>query len=142
MRKAYIAGLCGIMIFVGAGAVKSRSDSQAGGDAKKGVSYKGDVAPLLAQHCMPCHAEENANKSELYLDSYAQLMEGGKSGKAVVPGKPGKSDLILKLSENPPYGDRMPLFSKRRLVMAPPRYLTEEEVGVLRRWIEEGARDN
>jgi hypothetical protein len=137
MRKAQVAGIAGLILFLFTGALVP------GEDAKPGVvSYKSDVAPLLAKRCLPCHAEENANKSEFFIDSYALLMKGGKHGEAVVPGKPEKSDLIMKLSDKPPYGDRMPLPPRRKVNASPPKYLSDEEVGLLKRWISEGAKDN
>jgi hypothetical protein len=142
MKKAQIIGLSGIVMMMGLGAVAVDPGRPGDGSAQDSVSYKRDVATLLTKHCMPCHAEENANKSELYLDTYRQLMQGGKSGVAVVPGKPEKSMLIAKLSATPPFGDRMPFFSERRKKKTPPVYLTEEEVGVIKTWISEGARDN
>jgi hypothetical protein len=137
MRKTHAVGLAILCVVVFVGAMVQEGKTKAGG-----VSYKNDVAPLLAKHCMPCHAEESANKSDLFLDSHALLMKGGKHGAAVVPGKPDESDLVLKLSAYPPFGDRMPLFPRRKLIMAPPVYLSKEEVGVIRKWIEEGAKGN
>jgi hypothetical protein len=137
MAKIQVAGLSLLCLMVFAGAMLPGGEGTS--DA---VSYKNRVAPLLAKHCMPCHAEENANKSEFFLDSYASLMKGGKHGVAVVPGNPEKSDLLLKLSETPPYGDRMPLQSKRKLKVGPPVYLSDDEVAVLRKWIADGAKEN
>ncbi len=127
------------IVFVGGLLLLSIVAVGSGVQQNKRMSYKNDVEPLLQRYCMPCHAEENANKSDLFLDSYALLMEGGEHGVPVVPGHPEKSDLILKLMETPPYGERMPLHSRRKLKTQAPKYLTEQEVEVLRRWIAEGA---
>lgn len=136
-REAYVflGGVLSIMLIAALG-------PKGGAQQNGGISYAKDVEPLLQKYCMPCHAEENANKSDLFLDSHDLLMKGGEHGKAVVPGHPEKSDLILKLSEAPPYGERMPLQSRRKLKVSPPKYMTEQEVQVLRQWISEGAKDN
>jgi hypothetical protein len=137
MRKIHLFALMGIVVLVCVGA------SVPGGEGSEGaVSYKTDVAPLLNKYCMPCHAEENENKSEFFIDSYALLMKGGKHGVSVKPGNPDESDIILKLSEAPPYGERMPMQSKRKLKAGPPKYLSEDEVAVVKKWIAEGAKDN
>ncbi len=114
--------------------------------AKKGeqggssLSFKDDITPLLKKHCLPCHAEENFNPSELSLDEYDNLMAGGKHGPPVVPGKASESLLIEKLGAEPPFGDRMPLIRKKNA--GNPDKLTAEEVETLQEWINQGAKDN
>lgn len=103
------------------------------------VSFKKDVFPVINKYCMPCHEEENYNKSELSLDNYSLLVKGGKNGVPVVEGKPDESILIQKLSEKPPFGDTMP---RGRRGQGPPKKLTPEELKVLTTWIEQGAKDN
>ena len=106
------------------------------------VSYKEHVTPILQKYCLPCHAEESYNPSELSLDSYALLKKGGKHGAPVVGGKPQESLLIQKFLDAPPFGERMPLQSRRRKAETPPKKLTEEEVKVLAEWIAQGGKDN
>jgi hypothetical protein len=106
------------------------------------VSYKEHVTPILQKYCLPCHAEESYNPSELSLDTYALLKKGGKHGASFVEGKPEESLLIQKLADAPPFGDRMPLQSRRKKSTTPPRKLTEEEVKVLEVWIVQGAKNN
>jgi Planctomycete cytochrome C len=104
-------------------------------------SFTGDVFPLIEKHCLPCHAEENYNPSELSLDSYDLLMAGGKHGPAVKPGKPEESILVQKLGASPPFGNRMPPNPRKK--GAPPRKrLTEAETRIIVDWIAEGARRN
>jgi hypothetical protein len=106
------------------------------------VSYKEHVTPILQKYCLPCHAEESYNPSELSLDTYALLKKGGKHGASFIEGKPEESLLIQKLADVPPFGDRMPLQSRRKKSQTPPRRLTEEEVKVLEEWIVQGGKDN
>ncbi len=137
MNRMHLAGLLCLLTLVFIGAMLPPTGAQ--GDA---ISYKNDVQPILQKYCLPCHAEENFNKSELSLDSYELLMKGGKHGDAVVAGDPDKSILIQKLSEKPPFGDRMPFYSKRKQKTTPPVYLSDDEVKILSNWISQGARDN
>ena len=116
-----------------------------GGDKKsqrdKEISFKQDVLPVITKYCLPCHAEESYNPSELSLDSYSLLKDGGKHGPPVVSGKPEESVLLQKLEEKPPFGDRMPL-ARRRKSQEPPKRLNEEEIKILTDWIKQGAKDN
>ncbi len=108
---------------------------------KAEVSFKKDVAPVIQRACLPCHAEESMNPSGLSLDTYDNLMSGGKHGSPVVPGKPDESIIIKKLSPNPPFGDRMPLH-RRKDADDSKRKVTDEDIQLIKDWIAQGAKDN
>ncbi|TAK62589.1 MAG: hypothetical protein EPO24_04835 [Bacteroidetes bacterium] len=107
-------------------------------DAGKGkatqLSYKKDIAPILKKYCLPCHTEDMMNPSELYLDSYENIMAGGKHGKPIIVGKPDSSNLIKKISLKPPFGDPMPLKRKTEF--------PADTLKILKAWIEHGAKNN
>jgi uncharacterized membrane protein len=106
------------------------------------VSFKNDVFPIISKNCLPCHAEDNFNPSELSLDNYKLLMAGGKNGKSVIAGKSKESLMIKKLAEDPPFGDRMPLNTKKKIREGKATWLTEEEVKTISAWIDQGAKNN
>jgi len=107
------------------------------------VSFAKDVLPIIQKECLPCHAAENFNRSELSLDSYELLMRGGRHGDAVLPGKADESPLVQKLRPDPPFGDRMPLDMRKKKGRKPGvKPLTEEEIELIATWIAQGARDN
>ena len=54
--------------------------------------FESRIRPLLASRCYACHT--GARSGGLRLDSRAAALEGGKSGPALVPGKPEESLLI------------------------------------------------
>src|ERR1700678_1679373 len=56
--------------------------------------FEKSVRPILATHCFECHGTQK-QKSGLRLDSRSALLEGGQTGKGMVPGKPEES-LIVK----------------------------------------------
>ncbi|MCX6598167.1 MAG: DUF1553 domain-containing protein [Acidobacteria bacterium] len=93
------------------------------------VSYTRDVQPLLAAKCVACHQAANRSGG-LSLSSFAALSSGGAHGPAIVTGANAESPLLSYVTGNPP---RMPKAG------AP---LTAEQVGLLRRWIEQGAADD
>jgi hypothetical protein len=110
-------------------------------DAKHEVSFKNEIMPIVKRACLPCHAEDSFNPSELSLDSRDLLMNGGKHGSPVVPGNPEKSILYQKISPNPMFGDRMPLDPKKKRGTPSMKSLSEDEIKVIRAWIEQGAKD-
>ncbi len=121
------------------------SDGNGRKPAKKSagaLSFKKNVFPIIQKRCLPCHAEDNFNPSELSMDDYAKMSEGGKNGKIWIAGSSNESLIIKKLSEKPPFGDRMPLNSKKTIEAGKGKWLTEEEIKTIATWIEEGAKDN
>jgi hypothetical protein len=93
------------------------------------VSFVGQVRPILAERCFACHNPSNRS-GKFSVESVALLLAGGASGQAIQPGHPDESLLIRIISGDKP---RMPKAG------AP---LKAEQVATLRRWIEQGARDD
>ncbi len=79
-------------------------------DSKKSkISFSKDVFPIIKQRCLPCHASDSENPSELYMESFSDLMKGGKHGKPLIPKKGDESILVQKIKPAPPFGEQMPL---------------------------------
>src|SRR5687768_17671457 len=91
------------------------------------VDFEKDVQPILAQKCHSCHGEE-AQQSGLRLDRRQAAMRGGDYGPVIIPGDSAKSKLVLRVAN----GDG-------GLQMPPTGPLSDEEVGILRAWIDQGA---
>jgi hypothetical protein len=106
------------------------------------VSFSKLVFPIIKKNCLPCHAEDNFNPSELSLDSYDHLMAGGKHGVPVVPGKSKESILIQKLGPAPPFGDPMPLDPKKKKGENSKKSLTADEIKTIADWVDQGAKKN
>jgi hypothetical protein len=98
------------------------------------VSFKKDIFPIMKNYCLPCHTEDQMNPSQLYLDSYENMMAGGKHGKPILPGKADSSIIVQKLSPKPPFGDPMPM--KRKTPFP------KDTLQIIRQWIEQGAKNN
>ena len=103
-------------------------------DEKKIISFSKDVMPLIKKRCLPCHASDSENPSNLFMESHGDLMKGGKHGKPVVAGKGTESILVKKLRPSPPFGEQMPLMRKTKL--------TDEEIALFEKWIDQGAKKN
>lgn len=127
---------------VGLGMVMALAVSVSIAQKKNGVSFKNDVFPVIKAKCLPCHAEDNFNPSELSMDSYELIAAGGKHGVPFKPGKSGESLLVQKLSDKPPFGDRMPLNSKKKIQEGKAVWLTPEEVKTIATWIDQGAKND
>ncbi|MCB1207585.1 MAG: hypothetical protein KDN18_25260, partial [Verrucomicrobiae bacterium] len=95
------------------------------------VDYHTDIAPLLRDYCAGCH-NEGDYEGGFSVETFASLMEGGETeGKTIVaPGKPGESYLLQTV------------LKKAKPAMPPKKepQPTADEVALLGRWIEEGAK--
>jgi len=114
-RSLLAAGL--LLGFQGGLAGQSPTDAEA---------FEKEVRPLLIGRCGKCHGAEKA-KAGLRLDSRQALMEGGDTGPALAPGRPGESLLIAAVRHA---GD---------LKMPPDRKLNDEQIAALERWVGAGA---
>lgn len=118
----------GVVIYSGISTAQGSTKS----NRAKEVSYSKDVAPILGKFCVTCHTADDEHPSELYMDSYESLMKGGKHGKAILPDNAKESLLSQKLGPTPPFGKTMP--PSKKLVPS------AEQIGVLRLWIDQGAK--
>ncbi|MBI3764616.1 MAG: hypothetical protein HY260_22475 [Chloroflexi bacterium] len=107
----------------------STPTAEGGGETANGPSFSRDVQPVLNQRCAPCHGEQGG----LSVASRADLLRGGLSGPAILPGDAEGSLLVQSVRGTLKEGERMPLLS------AP---LTEAEIELIVRWIQAGAQDN
>ena len=101
------------------------------------ISYNFDVRPILSDKCYACHGPDaNKRKAELRLDiqdsAYAPLKET-KGAFALVPGKPEESEVFKRVSSTDPTY-QMPIPESHLGA------LTEYEVGVIKKWIKQGAK--
>jgi cytochrome b561 len=92
--------------------------------------YRDVVGPSLDRRCGFCHSDDQS-RGGLSLTSYDGVMQGGRSGRAVIPGEPGKSDLFRRITLPSDHKDYMPKDGK------PP--LSKSEVAAIGWWISQGA---
>ena len=95
--------------------------------AGRKVDFEKDIHPLLEQKCFSCHGED-AQQSGLRLDKRQNALRGGDYGPVIIPGDSAGSKLIRRLVN----GDG-------GLQMPPTGPLSDEEIGILRAWIDQGA---
>jgi hypothetical protein len=91
------------------------------------VDFLKEVQPVLNDKCMACHSGQAA-QGGLKAHTRDDLLKGGDSGPAIVPGKGSESLIVQKLEGKK--GMRMP-------PSGPP--LAAETIAKIRAWIDEGA---
>jgi hypothetical protein len=97
------------------------------------VDFLRDVRPILSGICFKCHGpDDEARKAKLRLDIREAALQPAKSGeRAIIPGKPDKSELVARIfTENE--DDVMPPVSSKHP-------LTAAQKDILKRWVAEGA---
>jgi hypothetical protein len=97
------------------------------------VDFNFHVKPILSDRCFKCHGpDDRARKASLRLDvqeiAFGELPSGRR---AIVAGKPGKSELVRRILSSDP----------KVMMPAPDSHLSLDEVekATLVRWVEQGA---
>lgn len=98
-------------------------------DKREEVALNMQVRAILAHNCYKCHGPEKV-KGELRLDRKDMVFKGGEHGPVIVAGSPLESEIVKRITL--PAGDKKAMPSKNRK-------LSEEEIGIIKLWIEKGA---
>ena len=99
------------------------------------TSFAEDVFPIFKGRCVDCHRPGGGGyeASGLDLTTYEGLMKGTKHGPMVIPGDPDSSNLMWLLDWRASPELRMPHGTKK---------LSTCDRTEIRRWIQEGAKNN
>ena len=140
MKHTILSRGCGLLLLLGAApgllynVQAERAAKLPPAATRENVSFEKDILPLFERSCTKCHGPEK-QKGKLRLDSREAVLRGAEDGKKVVkPGNSAKSQIVLNVAHAtddedewmPPEGKAEPL--------------TAEEIGLLRAWIDQGAR--
>lgn len=99
----------------------------------KPVSFVRDIRPILAKNCYACHGpDESQRKAKLRLDTKQGAFATRESGNPLAPGKPDESEVYVRITSDDPTMRMPPGKDDKRLV--------PEQVALIKRWIEEGAK--
>lgn len=105
--------------------------------SKQGVTYTKDIQPIFAKSCYPCHSAKNPRpKGKLRLDTLADVLKGGEDGPALVKGDSAKSTMVAQICHQGDPDDYMPPPKNKANIPA----LTKEQIGLIRAWIDQGAK--
>jgi len=98
------------------------------------VDYNYHIRPILSDKCFQCHGPDaNTREAGLRLDTpegaYAALKDNPHA-RALVPGSPATSEIYLRITAQD-ISQRMPPAEANL-------HLTEEEIALIKKWIEQG----
>ncbi|MEZ6096311.1 MAG: c-type cytochrome domain-containing protein [Pirellulaceae bacterium] len=94
------------------------------------VSFTRDVAPILVEECNGCHLNAQRVRGGLNMSNFTSLLRGGDNG-AMLDIKNSSNSLLIKKLLGTGSGNRMPPNQKP---------LSKEVVGMIEKWISEGAK--
>lgn len=96
--------------------------------AESKISFNDQILPILSDKCYHCHGpDEKKREADLRLDTF----EGAVKGKALVPGRPDKSEMIARIHTDDEDDIMPPEDSSLKL--------SAKEKALLSQWIKEGA---
>ena len=120
-----------IQRWIDAGALKE--GEEAGGETLKvlQVTERDVMVPILHVRCVVCHGRQ-MQEGGLDVRTRASLLKGGKSGPAIIPGKPDESLLVKRI-----VAEEMPPLEFQQAYAVRP--VTSVELEKLGQWITAGA---
>ncbi len=126
-RSTFMAICLGLLNSV---AVAQHTAATAETDDSGPVDFVREIQPILRDNCYECHAGTN-EEGGLNLGIKAKALKGGDSDAAIVVGK-SKESLLIQLVSGADEDRSMPPEGKKPL--------TEKKIGLLRAWIDQGAK--
>ncbi len=131
-RKRIASSLCSLFLL--AGTVSAQDDTIPVAEIKRDtpVDFEKEILPVLTKNCLACHNAQTAEGS-LVLETPQTIAKGGDSGEAVVAGNSAESLLMQAATHEimimPPEDNKVGAAN-----------FTSEQLGLLKRWIDEGAQ--
>ena len=103
---------------------------------EQAVSFAQDVQPILEQHCIDCHQPGGSGHeaSGFSMTSYDALMKGTKYGPMVIAEDPEGSNMVVLME-----GRADPSISMPHGNLDP---VPQADIQTIRKWIEQGAKNN
>ena len=103
---------------------------------KQGVTYVTDIKTILDASCAKCHSGDKP-KARLKLDTLEGALKGSKDGKILTAGDSANSFVVKSISHLTGDHDAwMPPLNNRAGI----KTLTPEQIGLIRAWIDQGAK--
>jgi len=97
------------------------------------IDFSRDIRPILADTCYQCHGPDaQTREADFRLDLQDDVFKDHGNGQLVIPGKPSESVLLQRLLTTS-VEQRMPPVDADR-------QLSSEQIELIRKWIEQGAR--
>ncbi|HEV7401723.1 MAG TPA: PSD1 and planctomycete cytochrome C domain-containing protein [Chthoniobacteraceae bacterium] len=107
---------------------------RAGAAVPETVGFNEHIRPILSNTCFFCHGpDEKHRDGKRRLDLREEAIVDHDGVRAIVPGDPDKSELMLRILSHDPEEQMPPPKSKRPA-------LTADEIATFRKWIAQGAK--
>jgi len=108
----------------------------AGCKKEEAVSFSQDVRPIIDKYCIECHLAggEGYQASGFGMGSYEDLMKGTRNGPMIIAGDSLGSNMLVLMEGRADPSIKMP---HGKSVSA-----SKEELETIRRWIDQGAKNN
>jgi hypothetical protein len=124
------------VVFIGVLLNNSCTHNEQVASSTDSVDFNLHIRPILSDRCFKCHGPDaNQRKANLRLDTQegalAALKDNPKAH-VIIPGSPDQSEVFLRIST-----------SDTSQLMPPPKsnlVLNENEIALIKKWIEQGAR--
>ncbi|MBK96974.1 MAG: hypothetical protein CMJ79_14850 [Planctomycetaceae bacterium] len=112
-------------IFIASLSVNAQEASEKQLTAEQVKFYIDKVQPILLNNCYACHGPGSSIKGNLYLGNRKDILQGGDSGPAVIPGNANDSLLLQAMNFD---GFEMP----------PKGKLPQDQIDIIAKWINDG----
>jgi len=101
---------------------------------KKGLTFDQDILPMVKASCANCHGASKPRSGYSVLTA-TSILKDAKGRSMIVPGKSTKSMMVLFAADLVPRKEMPPLEDRDSNPA-----LTAEQIGILRAWIDQGAK--
>ena len=105
----------------------------ANSEDNKSPTFETDIRPIIERRCLPCHKNKFFARGGYRMVSLEMVIRGGKSGPAIVAGRPEDSRIVKRITLDPRNSKRMP----------PPDSadsLSATDIDLISDWIRQGAK--
>jgi mono/diheme cytochrome c family protein len=103
---------------------------------KTGVTYTTDIKPIFDASCVKCHSGDKP-KAHLKLDTLENALKGGKDGKVITASDSANSFMVKCVAHVTKDPDSYMPPPHNKANIGP---LTPEQIGLIRAWIDQGAK--
>lgn len=131
LTSAVLAAVFGLAVAASADDVKLPPAS-----TKTGVTYATDMKPIFDASCVKCHSGDRP-KARLHMDTLEGVFKGTKEGKILTPGDSTNSLIVKAVAHATSDHDSWMPPPNNRAGIKP---LTPEQIGLIRAWIDQGAK--
>jgi len=133
--KTVFIGLGALALAVSASAKDVDVSKLPPASTQKDVTFAKDIKPIFDKSCVKCHGAVKP-KAKLRLDNLEGTLKGSADNKVIEPGNSAKSILVHNVARLGEEDYWMPPPDNKDKIPA----LTKEQVGLIRAWIDQGAK--